>query len=97
MISRLEIQFPLYRDIVQPFKRGVLEVSHGISQLLQASHTTEESTCKLAFQLAEFPRFKGKVLCKSVDVAVKMASELQERELLIAERSKKGKCCAWQS
>lgn len=59
VIARMEAQFPLYRDIVQPLKRGVLEVSHGLSQLLQAAATADASTLQLAIQLSEFPRFNG--------------------------------------
>ena len=66
MIARLEVQFPLYRDILQPLKQGVLEVSHGLSQLLQATATADCSTSELAFQLAEFPRFKGTMSLKSL-------------------------------
>lgn len=59
VIARLESKYPLYRDIVQPLKRGILEASHGLSYLLEAAGTPTPATLHPLLQLAEIPCFKG--------------------------------------
>ena len=60
MIARLEGQFPLYRDIVQPLKRGILEVSLGLKKLIEAQNSSQ-GAMEAVVRLTQFPRFQGRV------------------------------------
>ena len=61
VVERLEVQYPLYRDVVQPIKQGILEVCKGLSQSLHAAAVSTHAVWEALAHLVHFPRFHGMV------------------------------------